>query len=322
MMQFAIVGLGAGAAAALLFAASVVSGVWFSVFLLYLTPLPLMIAGLGWNHWVAVLASASAATALGVTFGTVLFFSFLAAAAIPSCCLCYLATLSRPVAMADGAPAVEWYPPGRLVVWAAVLATAVVIVASPNFGTDAASFRAALHDALANLLNGIAQGGNQGLAATGISDRAIDLFVLIVPPTAAVLATLTNVFNLWLAGRVVKFSARLTRPWPVLSEMRFPLEIALALAVSVAVSLIGGLAGLVAGVFSAALLMAYAVLGFAVLHAITQGRTSRPFVLGGIYAAVFVLGWPMLGLCALGLSDSLFDWRARLSRRSGLPAPP
>ena len=44
--------------------------------------------------------------------------------------------------------ALEWYPPGRLVVWAAILAALVVIVAIPNFGTDAESFRAGLHDAL------------------------------------------------------------------------------------------------------------------------------------------------------------------------------
>src|SRR5262249_39586884 len=49
MMQVALVGLGAGAAAALLFA-TVVSGSIAAVFLFYLAPLPILIAALGWSH--------------------------------------------------------------------------------------------------------------------------------------------------------------------------------------------------------------------------------------------------------------------------------
>ena len=49
MLQIVMVGLGAGAAAALLFA-SVVSGSIVAVLLFYLAPLPIMIAALGWSH--------------------------------------------------------------------------------------------------------------------------------------------------------------------------------------------------------------------------------------------------------------------------------
>ena len=66
--------------------------------------------------------------------------------------------------------------------------------------------------------------------------------------------------------------------------------------------------------------MAYGVLGLAVLHAITQGINSRAFLLGGVYAAVIVFGWPMLALCLLGLVETAFDLRARLARRRGPPA--
>ena len=48
------------AAAALLFA-SVTSGVWLSIPLFYLAPLPIMIAGLGWSHWSALVAAVAAA---------------------------------------------------------------------------------------------------------------------------------------------------------------------------------------------------------------------------------------------------------------------
>ena len=62
------------------------------------------------------------------------------------------------------------------------------------------------------------------LAVPGVSnaDRLIDFLVIAMPPAAAVLATITNLFNLWLAARIVKFSGRLKRPWPQLSAMTFP----------------------------------------------------------------------------------------------------
>ena len=67
MIQIAIIGIGAGAAAALLFA-SVTSGTWLSIPLFYLAPLPIMIAGLGWSHWAALTAALAGAIGLGVGF--------------------------------------------------------------------------------------------------------------------------------------------------------------------------------------------------------------------------------------------------------------
>ena len=127
MMQFGLIGIGAGAAAALLFA-SVTSGSLLSVLLFYLAPLPMMIAGLGWSHWSALIGALAGALALAAMFGPVFFFAFLASAGLPAWWLTYLAMLARPVATGGngGAPALEWYPPGRLVMWAAILAALVV----------------------------------------------------------------------------------------------------------------------------------------------------------------------------------------------------
>ena len=83
------------------------------------------------------------------------FFAFLAGAGVPAWWLGYLAMLARPITNggeAGGTAALEWYPPGRLVIWAAILAALVVIVAIPNFGIDEESFRAGLHNALMHIL--------------------------------------------------------------------------------------------------------------------------------------------------------------------------
>ncbi len=325
MMQIGLIGIGAGAAAGLLFA-SVTSGSWLSILLFYLAPLPIMIAGIGWSQWAALTAALAAALALGMVFGTVFIFAFLAGAGLPAWWLGYLAMLARPTTNGgghSGAAALEWYPPGRLVAWAAVLATLIVMVAIPNFGIDAESFHAGLHDALARMLR-IETGtpANVPLSVPGVSnaDRLIDFLVAAIPPAAAVLATITNLLNLWLAARIVKFSGRLARPWPQLSAMTFPRPLAAALAIAMALSFVGGLVGIVAGVLSVSLLLAYGVLGFAVLHTVTRGMDSRAFLLGGVYGAVIVIGWPMLALCLLGLLETAFDLRARVARKRGPPA--
>lgn len=326
MIQIGLIGVGAGAAAALLFA-SVTSGSWLAVALFYLAPMPILIAGLGWSHWAALIAALVAALALAAAFGSVFFFAFLAGAGLPAWWLGYLTMLARPAASGGAAgpspAALEWYPPGRLVIWAAVLAALIVIVAIPNFGLDAESFRAGLRSALQRLLQ-VETGApsDRPLSVPGVANvqRLIDVLVEIIPPAAAVLATVTNVMNLWLAARVVKFSGRLNRPWPPLSAMTFPPAVAAGLALAVVVSFFDGLVGIVAGVLSASLLIAYGVLGFAVLHDISRGVASRPFLLGGTYAAVMVFGWPILALCLLGLVDAAIGLRTRVARKRGPPA--
>jgi hypothetical protein len=317
MMQIGSIGIGAGAAGALLFA-SVLSGSWLSVFLFYLAPLPLMIAGIGWSHWAALIGAIAGALVLGALAGSVSLVGFLASAGLPAWWLGYLAMLARPVGGNGQSQGLEWYPPGRLVAWAAILAALVVLVAIPFVGLDAASFHSALTRTLAHLLQ-IETGGAPGTTLTlpGVShpQRLIDVMADAVPPAAAVIALLTSTVNLWLAGHVVKFSGRLTRPWPELVAIRLPREIAMALAVAVALSFVGGMLGIVAGVVAASLMMAYGIVGFAVLHSVTRGLAARGLIVGAAYASVLVFGWPMLALCLLGLVDAIFDLRGRAARR-------
>ena len=61
---------------------------------------------------------------------------------------------------------------------------------------------------------------------------------------------------------------------------------------------------------AASLLVAYVLLGFAVLHALTRHLQSRFFVLASAYAAVLVFQWPALIVLLLGLTDTLLDLRA------------
>ena len=301
MAQIILVGLGAGAAAALLFA-SVVSGSIAAIFLFYLAPLPILIAALGWSHVAGLIAAASATVAVVALSG--IFFIAVPVIAFGAWWLGYLALLARP-APNGGGGALEWYPAGRLVLWAAVIGTLIVAAAVPNFGTDQQTLQAALRKTYERILR------DQSL---------IDLLVVAVPPAAAVFSTIINVFNLWLAARVVKISGRLKRPWPDLAALTLPASTSGFLAAAVAGSFLPDLLGILAGAFAASLLMVFAMLGFAVLHAITRGMSSRALVLAAVYAAAVVLGWPVLAMSILGLAETAFNIRGRVARRRGPPS--
>jgi hypothetical protein len=128
------------------------------------------------------------------------------------------------------------------------------------------------------------------------------------------------VFNLWLAARVVKISGRLKRPWPDLTALALPASSSALLAAAIAGSFLPDLPGLLSGVFAASLLMAFAILGFAVLHAITRGMRARIVMLTGLYAAAMVLGWPVLAMAFVGLAEAILNIRSRVARKRGPPS--
>jgi len=299
------------------------SGAGLAVMLSILAPLPIMIAAMGWSHWAGLLAAVVAAAMLGAVSGLFAFVTFLATAGLPAWWLGYLALLGRPVAN-GGATHMEWYPPGRLVLWAAVLGGAVASWTLVGLGGDEATVRSSLRSALEGVLrlqSGLSPDEPLRLPGIGNADRLIDVFVVMVPPLMAVSAVITQIGNLWFAGRIVKLSDRLRRPWPDLTALSFP-PLAVALfAAAVAGTLMPDLPGLVAGMFAATLTVAFAILGFAVMHAATRNMTGRAIALAGAYGAVAVLWWPILIMTLVGLADALFGLRARIAGR-GPPAPP
>lgn len=322
MVQIVLIGVGAGGAAALMFA-SVASGSLFSILLFYLAPLPIMIAAMGWSHLAGLIGAIVAAALLGLILGSFFFLTFLIGIGLPAWWLGYLALMARPGPAPD---TLEWYPIGRLVLWAAILGALVVVAAIPNFGLDADTFRGALRRAFERVIRMQSEApADKPLQIPGTSDpgRLIDFLVFAIPPTAAVLSTITSLVNLWLAGRVVKVSGRLRRPWPDLAgETVFPPLAPLLLAAALGGSFMPGLVGVVAGIFVASLLMAYAVLGFAVLHTVTRTMGGRSFMLAAAYASVLLFGWPVLLMTLLGLADSVADVRGRMRRKQGPPAGP
>jgi predicted membrane protein DUF2232 len=320
MVQILLVAIGAGAAAALLFA-SIATGSLIATLLFYLASLPILIAAMGWSHLAGLLGALLAAAGLGLGLDFRFFLAFLFGVGLPAWWLAYLALLGRTVAANGSAGGIEWYPIGRLVLWAAIIGTLVIVVAVLSFGTDKEAFQTEIRNAFERALR--AQGDQAPIPGRADARRVIDMLVVALPPAAAVLLTILNTFNLWLAARIVKVSGRLRRPWPDLSTMTLPGVTSGVLAAAIAGSFLPDLPGMLAGVLAASLFMAYAIMGFAVLHAITRGMGGgRTAALIGVYLVVAIFIWPIFAMSMLGLAETAFNIRARFAApAAGPPAP-
>jgi len=318
MLRVLVIGLGAGAGSALLFA-SLATGSAFSIALFYLAPLPIMLAGIGWSHVAALIAAAAAAAGLGIGGGFWFFLSHLVSVGIPAYILCYLGMLARH---SDNGGDFEWYPPGRVVLAAAIIATITTSLTIPIFGLDIETYRATLKEIFERILRAqlsIPAGEPLKLPNSANPAATLNLLATIVPPTAAAISMVTNLINLWLAARIARVSGLLQRPWPDLPAVSFPNTTPIVLLAAIGISFLGTIVGLVAGVLSACLLMGYAILGFAVLHTITRTITARGLILGAAWLMVIILGWPIVVVALIGLADGLLDLRGRMSPPPNFP---
>lgn len=310
-----IIAIAAGAASALL-AAGVAAGSVLAVPLFYLSPLPVMIAGIAFAPLAAFLSVAVAGAGLAAAFGGSFLLAYLMGLGGPAFGLSYAAMLARPdPAARDG---LVWFPVGGLVLVAAGFSTLGVTAALFAVAGDYDAYRSAVVAAFEALMAG--QGAPSGGAAGPDATAFGALLARILPGIAAVLSMVAQLVCLYLAGRAALISGRLRRPWPALSALRLPPATSLALAIAVGLSMAGEMVGLSASAAAATLVCAYALAGFAVVHAVTLGHGARVFILAALWLTTAALGWPILAMAVLGFVDGMLDFRSRIPTGQGPPA--
>jgi hypothetical protein len=320
MIAIILIAIAAGAASALMFA-SVISGALISLLLFYLAPLPLMVTALGWGPLAATIGGIAAAASLGAIFGLPYCIAFVLMAGLPAWWLGHLVMLGRPSAnaaapangAAPAAPALEWYPAGRILLWIAGFAVLTVMGALLTLGTDAATITGTMQRGVLRIL------GLSETASSGEIGEWVEALVKIAPAAAAVFTTTTLTLNLWLAAKITATSGRLHRPWPDLKSATLPPTTLAAMSAAIALCFAGGMVALTAQTLVAALTMAYALVGFAVLHTLTLALKQRALLLSCSYAVVVVFSWPLLAIAALGLADAVFGLRRRYLRSRSPP---
>jgi hypothetical protein len=319
MANWIAVGICAGLAAAVLQAAVLYPSP-LTMVAFYLSALPLFVAAIGWGLGAAALAGLSGAIAIAVVAGAKPALTFLVGIALPPAILSWLALRSRP---ADEGPPVEgepqlngiqWYPEGRLVLWAAVLAAGLTSLALLLIAPSPESLRSLLEDLMTQVL------ARMGEAVEGEElDQVVRLMTFLLPIAAASVWLLATLVNLKLGAGLLSAFKRSPRPWARFGALTFPRRAVWLLPLALAASMLPGMLGLIGSVFGAAMLTAFALAGLAVLHGLTEGMSTRGPLLGALYLAVILLNWLLLvPLAVLTMLDMAFRMRARTA--ANLPA--
>lgn len=294
------IGIGAlaGAATALL-CLGMSSGSVLALLLFYISPVPLMIAGLGFGLK-AALTGALVAVAGSFVFANGLVAILVALAiAAPACASSYWLNLARPAEEIGGPQGrLAWYPLAD-VLFANALLTGfayVVFGATIGFGPElvgqlSAEFVAQLKQTNPDIV--FSPDGEASLR---------DFLETVIPVVQPFFWMLTLTLSVYIATAIARRSQLVGRPredWPL--ALRMPRAASFALMAAILVGFLSGGIGHAAGSFAGALCAGFVMAGFAMLHARTRGMGARlPLLLIG-YLSIPFLGFTTLIFLIAGM---------------------
>ena len=306
-----IIGAGSGLVSAALFA-SASTATSLAGLLFYLAPLPLCLAGLGWGGMAALLSALTGTVVIAASLGAATAAVFALSIAAPTVLLAHLALLSRPAATPNGqvVGALEWYPPGRIIGWAALIAGLLAGILVLTIGYDQEAYRDTIRQILEHsTLKELDRNGT--VFTEGAIASLSSVLARALPAAFAVIWLTITLFNLWIAALIVDASGRALRPWPDLRGFELPNALVPIFAGALAASFLPGLPGLLATGLAGALLFAYVLQGLAVIHLYSRGLPFRGVLLTAIYLGILLLGWVALVVAILGLAEPLLGLRQR-----------
>ncbi|WP_072391005.1 DUF2232 domain-containing protein [Hyphomicrobium sp. CS1GBMeth3] len=325
-----LAGIGLGLVAAVVFASATTGSLLVRFILMFITPMPIALAGLGWGWRSAVVAVAAGAGLILVLTSPLVAVAFAVTQGVPMAVLTYLALLSRPLSESDTSspnaqPAsLEWYPPGRLVIWAAVMSGLIAVAMLLMMAGDMETLRKSLADFMKAAIE---SGLPRPEGAPALSDAelaALSEVTLSVLPAAFATSWMGSLlFNLWVSGRVTLASGQLGRPWPDLAALTYPTGTALGFGIMLVATMLTGYAGVAASAFAGGFFVAYVLLGLAVIHYTTRGQPWRLFALWALYGFLLVGNvWAAIVVAMLGLAEAILQLRARMPAPPAPPAQP
>jgi Predicted membrane protein (DUF2232) len=315
MRQGFLIGLGSGLVSALLFFSAAHGGPWLGLLLFLLTPLPPLLAGLGWGWLPAAAGAVAGSMAIGAVASLPLGLGYFLAVGLPAAALAYLAYLSRP---SDSVAGREWYPAGRLLAVMSLYAGALPVLALPWTGGSFDGLRPLAAEMVRATFK---QSGDLRLQSP--TDEQVgafaDLVVAVAPSALAVYWLLIMTPNLYLAARIVGASGHLARGWPDLPSLTYPAGFPLLLGLALlAAAFAPGALGVAGTSFTGALLFAHLLAGLALVHFLA--RRGARWLLWVVYAGLLL---PVLSPYAAVLvtAAGLIEPALKLKQRLGA-APP
>jgi hypothetical protein len=273
-----------------------------AMILVYLTQLPLFLAGLWFGAGAAAIAGTSAAVVLLAASDVLAAAIFAALNAVPVVLLVRQALLARR--NADGT--LSWYPPGRLTVWLTALgilgiAAALLLLGGPD------GLQATLRDIIARALDHLTE------RSLPDRDRVAATLASVIPGIAAASWMVMAVINGALAQGVLARFGAAWRPSPDLANLGLPRWMTAALGGAAVVTLLGEPWRFLGINLMIALSVPFCLGGLAVLHAAVRRLPHPGIALVAFYTLAGMFGWPLLVAAILGLFEAWLGLRRRLA---------
>lgn len=297
----AAIAVACGGVAGMLYLA-VMLGTPSGLIFVYMTQLPLFIAGLWLGTGAAALAGLSGALVLLAASDILGAAVFAGLNAAPVALLVRQALLARQ--HADGT--MVWYPLGSLTAWLtgfalAGIAAAILFLGGPD------GLQTTLKDVVGEVLDRLAR------RPLPNREEAAGLVAMVIPGIVAASWMMMLVANAALAqGLLVRFR-RNWRPSPDLAGLGLPLWVPIALGVAAAAIVVGGSLRFIGINMMIALSVPFCLAGLAVLHAAARRLTHPVMALISFYAVAALFGWPFVAVAVLGLLESWLGLRHRLA---------
>lgn len=270
--------------------------------LVYMTQLPLFIAGLWLGTSAAALAGLTGTTVLLLTSDLLGAAVFLALDAAPVVVLVRQALLARR--LPDGS--IAWYPPGRLTAWLTGLALAGLAAALLLFGGPSglqATMREIVGEVVARLTG--APAPNRGNVVAAVA--------AIMPGVVAASWMATTIVNAVLAQGVLARFGGNWRPAPDFVGLALPRWLPAVVALAAVAAFFAGAPRFIGINVLLALSVPFCLAGLAVLHAAARRMAQPGIALLCFYTVAALFGWPFLMIAVLGLLESWLGLRRRLA---------
>ena len=317
MMQRIGMAIGAGLAAALLFAV-MAKGTLLAAALACFAPLPIMIVTLGWGIDMGALAIVVAGAVVAALFEPLTGAIFALTIAAPIWLLSVGLSLPRDRLFARLRVGGEesYFPVGWIVAAAAFLGALLGVGVIVSLSLAYGGYQKGLDGFSAELASGLTEAFDGVVtlpSGVTVQDFAT-LFARLSPPVLAATTTLLLCGNLYLAARAVRLSQRLQRPWANVPEaLILPPWLGVGLVICGVLAIVArGLIGHLGWIGLAALGCAYALQGLAVVHTLSRRLSARLPLLIIFYLVAWAMSPLALpALAILGLTESLLSLRAR-----------
>lgn len=273
----------------------------FSSVLYAASALPVLIVGLGWGNFAAIVAIATAATIGAVTVSPLFALAMAIFTLLPAGWLSHLGNLARPASELGGPDnLMAWYPLSDILLHLCALVALAVIFLGVMIG-----YGQELTDQMIDMLLTSVQSQDPAIAPDLASIGQIKrLMVLMLPIVQGGMWVMMLFAAYYIAVRIVSQSGHALRPREdIPSALRMNRNTLFVFLAGILACFVGGVPAMIGaticGTFGAGFLLS----GFASLHLRTRGKDWRLPVLVLTYlSAIMIL--PAFFILILGLADT------------------